>query len=225
MRRISIIACAILTVVAAPSLTRAAVILQPGLVGGSGDVENVLFNGSGLISTGNTVQGVTNTSGVVLAFTGTEILTTPATGQARVLDAAGDGYSSLTVQINPLPAQEVDGFSKVQFNLNAVRDGQARITLDVFGGGSFEFTVGLSRNGNNFFTALASGGDLIEALRIDTAAPSLSATLLQDSRQWRLGGFASASSPNPPQPAPEPSILWILGAGLILLGLMSRKRI
>jgi hypothetical protein len=74
--------------------------LQTGLVGGSGDVDNVIFNACGLgSSSGTTVQGCLNTSDTTrVNFTSNETLTIGGGGQAVI--AAMDGFfSTVTIAL------------------------------------------------------------------------------------------------------------------------------
>jgi hypothetical protein len=80
MRKWLLILLAVFSV-ALPSISGATLIISTGLIGGSGDVENVLFNEPGLIATGSTVQGITNISDSIVNFSSNESLSTPHWGK------------------------------------------------------------------------------------------------------------------------------------------------
>jgi hypothetical protein len=202
----------------AATAANAVVIVQEGLVGGSGDVENVLFNDGSLVDNATTVGGITNQSALIIDFTGNETLTTPSSGQARIEDVAGDGFDFIAFEVQS--GQGVDGFVKAQFNIIAADDGQATITLDILGDGSQAFNFDLDGNGENKFTAFGDPSHLIERVTISTNV----SMLMVDLRQVRIGGFGTENNPPPPpETTPEPLVLWLLGSGLLGLVLLRRR--
>src|SRR5687768_18516048 len=62
----------------------ATLLLEPGLVGGSGDVENVLLTDTGGVAGDNLVTGETNQTHEIVNFTSNEDIFVPAGGQARI---------------------------------------------------------------------------------------------------------------------------------------------
>jgi hypothetical protein len=71
------------------------------LVGGSGDVDDVVFNPCGLGNmSGTTRQGCFNTSNATLVnFTGNEVLTTEAGGGQSRIEAPDGTFSSVTIAL------------------------------------------------------------------------------------------------------------------------------
>src|SRR3546814_15076167 len=88
--------------------------------------ENFLLNKD---TTGMTVFGDTNQSGLSVTFEGMEDLTLPAAGQARI-EAVDGGFQWLNFHMtDPLLA-----FGEVEFNIDASADGSGTITFfDQFG--------------------------------------------------------------------------------------------
>jgi hypothetical protein len=96
-----------------PAVAGADLIVGSGLIGGSGDVENVLFNGSGVVlGPAYTLAGRTNQTSSLVNFTGMENLVATAGGQVRI--GAADGFFDyLTIKMMDPNL----GFSKIQFNV------------------------------------------------------------------------------------------------------------
>lgn len=188
----------------------AAIIVQEGLVGGSGDVDNVLFgpaNCDGVSGTsGTTVQGCLNTdSSYLINFTGDESLTASG-GQATITPTESGTYLSY-LQIAPV----VGTFSLLQLNIDASQDGSIFFTGSP-GGNSAMFD--LSGNGQNFFTI--SGDDEFSWVSFTT-----STAVVAEVRQVRLGvGDGPGTDPDP---IPEPTSLALFGLGLLGAGVASRR--
>lgn len=163
------------------------------------DTENVLFNVGGLIPEGPLVQGVLNSSEVIVDFFGAgEDLVTPPGGQARV--ASIDGlFTMLTTQMDD-PSL---GISAYQFNINAKTAGDVTIDLHVAGGVALSGTFAVVAGGENWFKVYGTEGEVMDKVTL------LSTAELQDVRQNRIGAA--------PLPVPEPSALAGLGVGLALL--------
>jgi hypothetical protein len=172
-------------------------ILQP-------NEESILLN-SGLTAT--TVFGTTNLTGITVAFTSTESVTEPSSGNAIT---AADGL------INNL-AISVPGGSFEDLIIDPVTgSGDATVTAvaNEPGGGTIvtTFTYALA-NGHNFLTITASNGETLASVTIDAA-----------------GGFTELLQPKisgASTPVAEPTSLTALAlgmAGIVCYGWLRAKR-
>jgi len=186
----------------------ATIMLYTGVEGGSGDVENVLFNQPGLIATGGMVQGGLNQSHYLVDITGNEPLYTPPGGQARVVAVDGSLNSLIIRMDDPTVA-----FNKIQFNIDAMVSGHVSLTFKDQSGVLFSFNPILSASGANWFTAIATDGQLIADATISAPLVGIS-----DVQQIRIGAATSV-------PVPEPATMLLLGSGLMGLAVFSRKKL
>ena len=189
------------------------VIIYNGLEGGSGDVENVLYNSfSG--QQGTTVQGSLNQSGDLVNFTSTDVLITPPGGQARITALDGS-LTDLSIEL----ADPTLGFGKIQFNIDAAANGSATLSFwDQFGG-LFSGNYSLNKKGQNFFTAIAYDDQVIVRAKIDS---SVALTAISDVQQIRLGTVPRTDGP-PPTVA-EPGTLSLVTLGLAMMAFAIRRR-
>jgi PEP-CTERM motif len=162
--------------------------------------ENVLFNQPGLISSGMTVLGTTNTTSTLVDFIGQETLITPANGQARI-EAAHGSFNDLLIRLHAGGT-----FQSIIFNIDAQWNGRARFTLN---DSQIYQWYELDRAGENFFTIRTTGADRLGSVRIQTT------TGMDEVRQIRIGGASAA--------VPEPSSFVLMGAGLIAMSFLVRR--
>lgn len=209
-RRVRMLAGAV-TMVATVGFTaargEAAILVQPGLVGGSGDVDNVLFGCDGASSgPDTTIQGCLSTDeSYLIDFESDELLFAPSSGQARV-EATDGGLSYL--RIAPVGGT----FFKLQLNVFASESGSISFTGSP-GGDSVAFL--LSENGQNFFTI--TGDDEFSWVAFTTTTD-----IVADVRQVRLGPGAGGGGD--PLTIPEPSTLALFGLSLFGAGIARRRR-
>jgi hypothetical protein len=192
----------LLALLALASQARADILITQGPGNVAGD-ENILFNEPGLIDTGTLVEGVTNNTGFIVNFLGTQTLTTPSGGQARI-EAETGTFNELTVSLDALNAF----YTSLIVNLNAADDGQATIQVFEDNANETSATFDIDQNGQNFFIITAINSQLISSVKITTTAP------LDDVRQIRMGGAV-----------PEPSAIALALSGLVAgVGYWIRKR-
>ena len=209
---------ALLVALAVTPPAQATLMLQTGLVGGSGDVDNVIFNACGLGNgSGTTVQGCLNTNHTTrVNFTSNETLNIAGGGQA-VITAADQAFGNLTIAL----ADPNLGFDKLQFNLDAIADGSATFrAVDQFGT-VFNFgSFALRGNGQNFFTLGSLDGQVATSFSLISTVGIQNIT---DLEQVRLGPTGIGGGPVTVE-VPEPASLAMLGFGLTAIGLLRHRR-
>jgi hypothetical protein len=192
----------------------ATLLLSTGLIGGSGDVQNVLLTQPGGLDT--LVVGELNQTHQLVNFTSNENIIVPGGGQARI-EAADGSFTHIEWGLD----DPTLGFSKVQFNIDAGADGAANIfLLDQFGTTFSFLNQALDGSGQNFFTGYSLDNQVIVKVTIDS---SVSLTGISDLEQVRLGPTAR-DVPVPPSEIPEPATLALLGLGLAAIGATRRRK-
>ena len=189
--------------------------LQSGLVGGSGDVDNVIFNACNLPGgPATTVQGCLNTNhNTLVDFTGQENLVISGGGQA-VINAQDGAFDFVQIQL----ADASLGFSKLQFNLDAIADGTADFqAVDQFGT-VFDFNdIPLDGTGQNFFTLFSIDNQVAVSFSLTSTVQIQN---ISDLEQVRLG----LAQRDRDVDVPEPTTLALLGSALLGFGILRRRK-
>ena len=229
MRKLALLAAASLAAMATPA---AATITFGNQTVSQG--EEVLL-GSG--TTGNPVFGTTNQTHTSVTFTSgntttcsgctTQILFEPSNGQARVeATSALSGGSQVVLQDITIALTDLSnpltGIGYIEFNIdNTANLGNAiSVTInaiDQFGNPeTITHSVG---NGSNFFSALASGGEVIRSISFDAAG----STGFTDIRQVRITP-AIGGDVTTPLPEPATWAMMLLGFGAAGISMRRSRR-
>lgn len=164
--------------------------------------ENVLANTN---MTAQTVFGTTNQTNTSVSFTSlnAELLSSSSSnGQARF--NTGDG----TLDTLRFFLTNGGAFTSAEFNLFNAQGATSSVAISVNGGAAQTFSIG---NGQNFFSVLATGNDVITSISFDTNGVGVT-----DLRQVRLGGATLA--------VPEPAAWAMMLGGFGLMGAAMRRR-
>jgi len=165
----------------------------------SGTGNNVVFNQQPANQQGTTIFGnIADPNNTLVQFTSTQVLVTPAAGQARIESLPDNILNNL---ITTIP-----GFatSAAVFNLDATANGSAAIIAGDQFGNLFNFNLPLSGSGQNFFTLTGTAGELIFGVGI------FSSVGLGDVSQVRFGDTVAVPPGITPFAVPGPAV----GAGL-----------
>ncbi len=208
---------------------QATITITQGVTGGSGDVDNILFNDDSLTLLGNPVTGLTQ-SGALVTISSDEVLMVNAQGQATV-NAIDGSFDDIMIELT-------DPFAlKVQFQVNIFGTGtigDIKITMydDQFGE-FFEsfFDIG---PGNTFFTGIATDNQLITKIIVEGLGSTRSEIFaLQQIRVGEAEAGASSGGSNGGSsggsnggtPVPAPGALGLFGLAMLGLGLYRRQRL
>ena len=133
---------------------------------------------------GTTIFGnINDPNDTLVQFTSTQILRTPAVGQARIELVPGGVLNNLDTTIPGF------FFDQAVFNLHASADGTATINaFDQFGT-LFSFPFALSGSGQNFFTLTTANGELISRVAFTTTVG------LDNVAQIRFGETVAVPAP------------------------------
>ena len=165
--------------------------------------ENVLLN-TGL--SGNPIFGTTNQTGLAVRFTGTEDLTAPANGQARI-EAVDGFFTSLIIDVPN------GSFTSLIFNPDATMDGTVDFTATTNTGVQVFNDIALSGSGNNFFTFTTIDGQRYLSIAFEADVP------LVDAAQFRIGG----AQPDVADVPDAASTLSLLGLGVAGIAVARRR--
>lgn len=190
--------------------------LGTGLIGGSGDVDNVIFNACGLGgTTGFTVQGCLNTDHAVLVdFSSTQkLLIGEGGGQATITGAADGNFTDFAIKLD----DPTRGFSKLQFAIDTFLDGTGTFQATDQFGTTFNFgTFPLAGEGLNKFTLYSNDEQVATSFRLTT---STAIDNVSDLEQVRIGLADTTHR------IPEPGTLTMLGSMLLGAGFLARRRL
>jgi len=169
--------------------------------------ENILLN-TGL--SGNPIFGVTNMTGLTVRFTGSETLTAPASGQARI-EAIDGAFTNLSVDIPN------GSFESLILNLDAMANGTVDFIATTNTGVEFFNNVAVGGSGSNFFTFTTLHEQRLISLGLSADVPLQFA----DAAQFRIGG---AQLDVTATPVPEPATMLMMGAGLAAIARRRYRR-
>ncbi len=174
---------------------RAAFVIEMG-PGTLPNTENILLNNQGLLAQGLVVQGITESSKIIVDYFGAgEDL---VAGKARV--SAMDG---MMTALSITPNDPALGFREYQFNLSAFAAGPAMI--DLYTGGSLvqSETFDIAARGPNFIKIYSTEKETADVI---TISMSTGFTDIRQNRAFMV-----------PDAVPEPATLVILGIALATL--------
>jgi hypothetical protein len=174
----------------------------------SGTGNNVEFNDHPPDQTGFTIFGnINDPNNTLVQFTSTQVLRTPAIGQARIESFPDGVLNNLTTTIPGF------FFDQAVFNLDATANGTANISAFDQVGTLFSFVLPLSGSGQNFFTLTTAGGELISRVAFTTTVG------LDDVSQVRFGNLTTV-----PGPIAGAGLPGLIAACCGLLALARRRR-
>jgi hypothetical protein len=211
MRKLALLAAASLAAIATPA---AATITYGNQTVSQGD--NVLLNNG---TSGTTVFGTTNQSNYSVTFTSgstttcpgctTQTLFEPSNGQALIQVGSGKDQVPLQdITISLTNGTSTFGIGYIEFNLNMGSNLGNAISVVINAidqnGNPYQTTSSIG-NGSNFFSALASNGEIIQSISFQANANAG----VTDIRQIRL----NAATPAGMLPEPSSWALMLLGFG------------
>jgi hypothetical protein len=179
-----------------------------------GDEENILF-GTAQTNT-NLVTGTSETTGITVSFTSSQLLFQTSAGAAAIKSAA-------TVPLSHLTNLEIFatgyGFDDFIFNLS---NGSGTATITAYDLNDIAYVINplLSlANGSNFLTLTTNGGTIIKDITISVAGGDF-----QVFSQPRISGVCEIVRDSCiPLVVPEPSTLALMGAGFVGLFLFKLR--
>ena len=149
-----------------------------------------------------------------------DALDTPANGQARI-EATNTVLENLTIALTDL-SDPMAGFGYIEFNIDETGNiGNAMsVTIDALDqfGNPFSETADVG-NGSNFFSALATDGEVIRSISFNTG----DTTGFTDIRQIRIQPAVGTQPGSVPEPATWAMMLFGFGAAGVAMRRSRRK--
>jgi len=185
--------------------------------GGSTGVDNVLLNDSDQAD-GYVVNGRIGNkdTGLLVNFAGngTEVLSTPSGGQARI-EAVDGSFDYIKIYMD----DSAFAFGKIIFNIDAIDEGNVDGEVTLRGANQFgdiyQETFALSWNGENWLTGEAFDGRFFTYVEIIS---TIGMTAMSDLQQVRIGAVPNEN------PVPEPATMLLFGSGIIGLAALARRK-
>jgi hypothetical protein len=180
-----------------------------------GQGQTIQFTDSQTVTPGNILEGFTNQTNTQIDFTSNETINTQSSGQAKIFGSDGLLNNLTFYADNPLL-----GFGYLEFNLFENGGSATATGVTLTGYDQFDdpwqqfFALG---NGENFFSALASGGEIITSVAFTTAGGGVT-----DFRQLRLD-VVDQNGNSLPEPSTWAMMLLGFGAAGIALRRSRRK--
>ena len=192
------------------------------------DEENSIFNGAGSQpGPDTTVTGITNQSDLVVAFSSSENLVTPSSGQARI-EAEDGAFTDLSISVTN------GTFGDFIFNPNILHTtgpavtGTVTVTVSLANELPGVFTYDVSSAGQNFLTIVATNGERMTGITLTTSTGISFSSVEQNRISSPFLCPEGSTDPLCTGPTggvvPEPGILALMGLGLAgLAGVRRRK--
>jgi hypothetical protein len=183
-----------------------------------GQGQTVQLTNNQVITPGNVLVGFTNQTNTQIDFTSLQSVSTQAAGQALIF-----GTSVLLNNLTFYADNPLLGFGYLEFNLHYNGGGPSGgtatgVTLNGYDETHTAFTTFFDLgNGENFFSALASGGEIITSVSFQTAGGGVT-----DFRQLRLD-VVDQNGTALPEPSTWAMMLFGFGAAGIALRRSRRK--
>jgi hypothetical protein len=183
--------------------------------------QNILLTGG---SSGTTVTGETNQTHDLINFFGSESLTVPSNGQARIVSTDGNGFQAVTVEPVSATATFQDLIANITLTGTGQRSADLEVTVTFADSTTDSITIpGAIDQGGNFFTIVAGPGEQFRNVTLEVNNGDPEGTVIDTLAQIRISGVAACPT-CPPARVPEPGTLAVLGGSLLgFVGFTARR--